>query len=553
MDIKSRVKDLTLKLVAIPSISETDGENECARFIHGQMARWPYFMEHPQLNQLIPIPHDPLGRFNVVSIVKGGIPSKDTVVLLGHIDTVATDDYGDLKSLATNPVALIAALKTRDLDQESKRDLDSGEWMFGRGAFDMKSGLAAQMILMEDICQRLDTLKGNIVFLAVPDEENNSAGMLAAVDTLLELTEAHDFRYLAAVDSDYTSPRFPGDTNHYVYVGTVGKLLPSFFVVGKETHVGQSFEGFDPNQLAAELTRDINLSMDLCDGAEGEYPSPPISLRMKDTKNQYSVQTAGGTHLFFNYPTHQSTPDLVLEKLVQKAKASFNTVIERLNAEYKGFCEANKIPFQPLPWKPIVMTMSELLADLSEKLGPGFTTHMKQFQTELLQDGSLDGRDYGLKVVDELVRYRTSKEPMVVVFFLPPYYPHIYVKGEIETEKRLLAALNTAILEAETETNTHIIAKKFYPYISDLSYFSTGCDMDTLRTLTDNMPGWGNKYSLPLDSIARLNLPVVNIGPTGKDAHKYTERLHEDYSFQIVPMLLEKLVKKLLTFEGKGV
>jgi len=61
MDIKSRVKDLTLKLVAIPSISETDGENECARFIHGQMARWPYFMEHPQLNQLIPIPHDPLG------------------------------------------------------------------------------------------------------------------------------------------------------------------------------------------------------------------------------------------------------------------------------------------------------------------------------------------------------------------------------------------------------------------------------------------------------------------------------------------------------------
>ncbi len=44
------------------------------------------------------------------------------------------------------------------------------------------------------------------------------------------------------------------------------------------------------------------------------------------------------------------------------------------------------------------------------------------------------------------------------------------------------------------------------------------------------MPGFGTKYSLPLEEMQKLNLPVVNIGPFGKDAHKFTERLEKDYS-----------------------
>jgi arginine utilization protein RocB len=71
----------------------------------------------------------------------------------------------------------------------------------------------------------------------------------------------------------------------------VGKLLPSFFITGRETHVGQSFEGFDSNQLAAELTRLIDMNTDLCDEAEGEVPPPPISLKVRDLKEKYDVQT----------------------------------------------------------------------------------------------------------------------------------------------------------------------------------------------------------------------------------------------------------------------
>jgi arginine utilization protein RocB len=545
-DIRIRVEQLTLDMVRITSVSETAGEDLCARFMYDHMAQWPYYQEHPEHLRLVPIPKDPMGRHNLIALMRGGQVSPRTVVLLGHLDTVATDDYGDLQSCACDPCELEEKLKTQDLPEEVRADLESGEWMFGRGAFDMKSGLAAQMAVMADLGQRLEDFSGNLVFLAVPDEENNSAGMLAAVHVLNDLAVDEGLEYMAAIDSDYTAPRYPGDENNYVYVGTVGKLLPSFLIVGKETHVGQSFEGVDPNQLASELTRSINMSMDLCDGAEGEFPSPPVTLRQKDTKEQYSVQTAGMVELFFNYHTHRSTPDQVLEKLLDKARSAFDKVIDRLNREYKAFCSANNIPHHKLPWQTRVVTVAELHKDLAERLGEEYETHMDAFRAKWLKDTTLDGRDYGMKIVREMIRLRPSKDPVIVVFFLPPYYPHIYVEGEAEQEKHLLWSLTQAITEVETETGITLIPKKFYPYISDLSYFSTASDPEAIQALTENMPGWGEKYELPLEAIAKLNLPVVNIGPMGKDAHKYTERLQKDYSFRLVPLLLEKTLTHLL-------
>ena len=43
------------------------------------------------------------------------------------------------------------------------------------------------------------------------------------------------------------------------------------------------------------------------------------------------------------------------------------------------------------------------------------------------------------------------------------------------------------------------------------------------------MPAFGSKYDLPIKDMQKLNLPVVNIGPFGKDAHQYTERLEKKY------------------------
>ena len=158
-----------------------------------------------------------------------------------------------------------------------------------------------------------------------------------------------------------------------------------------------------------------------------------------------------------------------------------------------------------------------------------------------------DDRTYSLEVVRELHRHWSNKNPAVILFYAPPYYPHIYVKGEDENEKRLLAAVDEAVEQVSAGSPHKFEVKKFYPYISDLSYCSISHKPEVINALVNNMPGWNEIYSLPVESIRKLNVPVVNIGPWGKDAHKFTERVNIPYSFEVMPEILENTVELLLS------
>src|SRR5690606_20932806 len=96
------------------------------------------------------------------------------------------------------------------------KDLESGEYLFGRGIFDMKCGVATLMTIMEYLSDDVENFEGNLIFAAVCDEEGNSGGMLSVVPELIRLREQEGFEYLAVVDTDYSAPRFEGDTTRYI-------------------------------------------------------------------------------------------------------------------------------------------------------------------------------------------------------------------------------------------------------------------------------------------------------------------------------------------------
>jgi arginine utilization protein RocB len=60
------------------------------------------------------------------------------------------------------------------------------------------------------------------------------------------------------------------------------------------------------------------------------------------------------------------------------------------------------------------------------------------------------------------------------------------------------------------------------------------------------MPLWGKGYSIPLDVLEELNIPVLNLGPIGRDAHKWTERLDIDNAFNILRDMLSVTINRLL-------
>ena len=545
-EVSKRVEEIALDLTSHISVVDTAGEVAVAERIHAIFSEMDYWKKHPENLKYVPFKNDPLlNRKNVVAILKGEkAPSKKAVILLGHFDTVGIADYGDLKEFAGQPEVLMEKFKSLELPAEVKADLESGDYLFGRGLFDMKIGDAIIMAIMEDISKNIKEFEGNLIYVAVGDEEGNSGGMLSAVPELARLKKEEGYDYLALLDTDYMTSEYEGDENKYVYVGTVGKLMPTFYIVGKETHVGESFKGLDSNQLAAELTRKINLNPEFCEVADGEVTLPPITLKQRDLKPEYSVQTAKCAYLFFNYATHTSTPDQVLDKMMAAAKECFDNVLRDLNERYEGFCKLAKRLYKPLPFKTKVLSYEELYKLVKAEMGEELDKRIENLTDELLEDRSIDQRDKAMKVVELVHNLWSDKNPVIITYINPPYYPHIFIEGKNEKEKNLLNAVDEAV--NTTKSDYKLVYKKFFPYISDLSYGSAPKDPAVIAAFKANMPGFGKLYELPLEDMQELDVPVLDIGAFGKDAHKFTERIEKKYSFTVAPELVYKTVMNLL-------
>lgn len=540
-----RVEELTHELVSIRSVVGTHDEVEMSNKVFEIFKRTSYWQEQPEMLVQLPFINDPLGRTSVLARITGRKnKSNKTVVLIGHTDTVGVSDYGDFKSLATQPSALKEKLKTLPLSEDIMADLESDDYVFGRGILDMKCGVAMIIAVMEDLAKRIDEWEGSVVFCAVGDEEGNSGGMLSFVPELVKLKEAEGYDYQAVIDTDYTSPRYEEDFHRYIYIGTVGKLMPSFYIVGKETHVGQPFNGLDPTQIAGAIILKINKNIAYSDVVEGEVSLPPITLQHRDLKAEYSVQIARAVNLYFNYATHNSTPDQVINKMIKASYDAFQDIVNTLNERYDIFCKASHIEPKLLPWKARVMSYQALYAAVYAEIGEELIAKVDALKTEMLKDNKIDERLFSQNIVQEVHSLWSVKEPIVIVYFSPPYYPHNYVKGETEKEKRLLETVDAVVKKHKGKRP--IAGRKFYPYISDLSFVSAP-PPERIKSLENNMPAFGSRYNLPIEEMQKLHLPVVNIGPFGKDAHQFTERIEKEYSFKVVPTILYETVLKLLS------
>ncbi|MDR7857211.1 M20/M25/M40 family metallo-hydrolase [Tissierella sp.] len=545
--IAERIEQVAVELTNQLSVVDTPGELDSVQKVYDIFSEMNYYKENPEHLRFVDAINDKLGRKSVLAMLKGKKGnSKKTVLMIGHTDTVGISDYGSLKEYAHKPYELTEKFNeiASTLPEEVRKDLESGEYLFGRGLFDMKIGDAIIIALMEEISKDIENFEGNLIFGAVCDEEGNSSGMLSLVPELVKIQEQEDLEYLALLDTDYMTSEFEGDENKYVYIGTVGKLMPSFYVVGKETHVGEAFKGIDPNQIASSITNRINLNADFCDVAEGEVSLPPITLKQRDLKPEYSVQIAKTSTLFFNYATHKSTPDEVLVKMKNAAKEAFQFTIDNLNVQYERFCSLAGREYKKLPFEARVLSYEELYNAVKSEIGNELDERIAKITEEMLNDELIDQRDFSLKLVEAVHGLWSDREPVVIVYYTPPYYPHIYVEGKAPKEKALLDAVANAINTTESDYN--LVYKKFFPYISDLSYGAAPKDPKIIAALKDNMPGFGTKYNLPLEDMQKLDLPVLDIGAFGKDAHKFTERIEKKYSFEVAPILVYKTIMNLL-------
>src|SRR5512146_1026281 len=142
--------ELLSDLVSINSINPdlipgAPGEAEIAQYI----GQW---LERADLE--VQFLESVAGRPNVVGIARGTGGGR-TLLLNGHMDTVGVAGMPEAHRLR--------------LDRQAGR-------LYGRGAYDMKGGLAACMLATAEARRR--NLRGDVIFAGVIDEEYASLGTM---------------------------------------------------------------------------------------------------------------------------------------------------------------------------------------------------------------------------------------------------------------------------------------------------------------------------------------------------------------------------------------
>ncbi len=509
----SRVRSLVERLVALPSVSpDPAGEAACAAAIRAAL---PPALESGEWRL-------PDGRPVVWAHLRGR--SGPAALLLTHYDTVGIAEYAALgapegEAIALHPPSLrerLLALDPRGLPPAAAADLEEerrspGTWMFGRGALDMKSGVAAGIAALEALSA--GEPDDSVVFVACPDEENQSAGMLRAVEELARLREREGLELAGAISLDY------GD-EPVLYDGVAGKLLVGLWVLGAPTHVGDPFGGADAVQLAAAIVSRLTVSKALVEGGPGGGGVPPVALQLRDLKPRYDVQTALEAHVELNVLTHARPLARTLEVLREETAAAMaelsRSMVELRQWTGRGSGGAGAAAR--------VLTYPELRARA------GRETAADALGGEPVPT---DMRLATFERVRRLARAARLTGPAVVIALLPPYYPHATPRpgGLGERLRPLLARHGLEV-------------RQYYPFVTDASYLAWRADGPA--DVEAHLPALGREYRLPIEAARALDLDVVTLGPWGRDAHGLYERVHAPYAFGILPRLVVATVQETL-------
>lgn len=183
-------------------------------------------------------------RPNIVG-VRAGAGDGKSLMLQGHIDTV---DFGDLALWTTNHLGEVTS-----------------DRVYGRGAADMKGGIATNIAVLDILDELGIKLAGDVVLAASVGEENGGFGALS--------TMLRGHRADAAIITE------PTDLN--VVIAHGGSLVYRITVHGKSAHGANrnagvsAVEKFIPifqELLAWEAERNATLSHPLYDHFENKFP-----------------------------------------------------------------------------------------------------------------------------------------------------------------------------------------------------------------------------------------------------------------------------------------
>lgn len=213
----SATLDLLNELVARPSVTPNDGG--CQNILSQRLKKLGFQLEFMYFGEVT----------NLWARRGQGMP---LLVFAGHTDVVPP---GPLDAWANEPFTPHIG----------------GDFLYGRGAADMKSGLAAMVVAAENFIDKHPDFLGSIGFLLTSDEEGPSInGTKRVIQELVNRNETIDY----CIIGEATSINMLGDQ---IRIGRRGSLHGKLTVFGKQGHVAYPESIENPIHLVAPLLQEL--------------------------------------------------------------------------------------------------------------------------------------------------------------------------------------------------------------------------------------------------------------------------------------------------------
>ncbi len=534
----ARVRALTEQLTSFESITETAGERDFAAFLADLLRDLPYFKTHPDHLCIMPTRHDAHMRCNVFAYVGPAVAGESntpTILLTGHFDVVSSANYGPLQSIACQPDVLLPRLidtlqadSRGAADAQALDDLRSGDFMPGRGALDMKAGLAAGIAVLERHAVNPARQHG-LMLVFTPDEENYSNGMRSAVQQLPALCAAWGASAILAINLDAAVNSGDGTDGRAIFMGSVSKLLPFAFFVGRPSHVGAPFDGFPASLLMAEFVREVEANPRYGDAlpTHGELPPVPLVLRARELKGYYDVTTPADAFVALNRLSYSATPAEVMEGMRSAAAIAIQAARSGLLAR-AGLVQDQDAQMTQIGNGPAsIITFEALCARCPPEV-------LARIQRELAALPGLDVLEITRATVSGILQTSPIEGPACIIGLAPIYYPLASVADPV-----LWARAQVVTASIMRDLQVDVVTRPFFTGISDMSFIGAQADADAVRVAAANAPAWQSRWPLSTDG---LRVPAINIGPWGRDYHQRGERVHMPYSFGVVPELIWRFI-----------
>ncbi|MEO8401764.1 MAG: succinyl-diaminopimelate desuccinylase [Gammaproteobacteria bacterium] len=198
------------------------------------------------------------------------------------------------------------------------------EFLYGRGAADMKSGLAAMIVGAENFIRSHQTYPGSIGFLITSDEEGPSInGTKRVIEELVNRNEMIDYCIIGEANSE----KVLGDQ---IRIGRRGSLNGKLTIYGKQGHVAYPHIAINPIHLLAPALQKLTSTV----WDEGNEFFPPTTFQIS---NLHAGTGAGNV-----------VPGLL--EMLFNFRFSTATTVEELEQRFTQILEDNNLDFD-LQWQ----------------------------------------------------------------------------------------------------------------------------------------------------------------------------------------------------------